>query len=294
MPLIGEKEVRFNAVIYGADLSLCSQNAGLYAALMAKYFSVKLLAVHAFTLTQAAQEVEIDSSLVSQQRKDLEVLLSQKASSLASDSIETVPLLLDGDPKEVLLGLASKYAPSLLVLGTHGEGWMKRKLIGSVAEKILRSARQPTFTVGPHVPPATRKTPPFPRILFATDLSQGAAKAAAIAVGFAHTLAAEIDVLNVIEDGAVSHPERLNEITKHFYGALDAVVPEQANDFSNPRTFVEAGNAHDQILQHIKERSVDLLVLGIHKTSPLGMRRKTSGAFRLIRDAVCPVLTLSG
>lgn len=296
MPLNGASpQVSFRAVIFATDLSVCSQNAGLYSALMAKYCSAEHLIVHAFTLTQAAQEVEIDPTLVSQQRKDLEALLFQKAAALSSDSIKAVPLLLDGDPKEVLLRVADKYEPSLLVLGTHGEGWVKRKLIGSVAEKVLRSTRHPTLTVGPHVPPATTKESPFRRILFATDLTGAAAKAAAIAVSFAHAVGAEIDVLKVIEDEAAGHAEKLREITSHLYDALDAVVPEAAKDFCNPRTFIEAGNAHKQILQHIRERSIDLLVLGIQKASHLGLTsKKTSGAFRLIREAECPVLTVPG
>ncbi len=155
----------FRAVIFATDLSVCSQNAGFYAALVAKHFSAGLLIVHAFTLTQAAMEVEIHPSLISQQRKDLEVLLSQKASALSSDSIKAVPLLFDGDPKEVLLSVADKDEPSLLVMGTHGEGWMKRKLIGSVAEKVLRSTSHPTLTVGPHVPPAD-----YERVAISPDL----------------------------------------------------------------------------------------------------------------------------
>src|ERR1700689_1473927 len=72
MPLIGDRpELNLNAVIYATDFSCCSQNAGLFSAAMAKYFSSKLLVAHAFTLSQAALEVEMDSVLVSQQRQDL-------------------------------------------------------------------------------------------------------------------------------------------------------------------------------------------------------------------------------
>ena len=182
MPLMGDRpELNLNAVIYGTDFSICSQNAGFYAAFMAKHFSAKLLLAHAFTLSQAALEVEIDGSLVSQQRQDLQLLLSQKASALASGPIEAIPILLDGDPKEVLLRLADKYQPSLLVLGTHGGGWVEQKLIGSVAEKILRSTPWPTLTVGPQVKRLTSGQSPFHRILYATDLTPAAARAAVFA-----------------------------------------------------------------------------------------------------------------
>ncbi len=296
MPLMGDRpELNLNAVIYGTDFSVCSQNAGLYSAFMAQHFSAKLLVAHAFTLSQAAMEVEIDGALVSRQRQDLQLLLSQKASALASGSIEAIPLLLDGDPKDALPRLADKYQPSLLVLGTHGGGWVERTLIGSVAEKVLRSTRWPALTVGPQVRRPTSGRSLFHRILYATDLTEAAARAAAVfAVSFAQAFGVEIDVLNVIEGAAVDHPDRLGEIRKRFYSALDAVVPEEAKEFCDPRTFIAVGNAHEQILRHIKERSIDLLVLGIRKTSHLGMETRTSRAFQLIVEAECPVLTVTG
>ncbi len=295
MPLIGGAPgLDWNAVIYGTDFSLYAQNAGVYAALLAQHFSAKLLVAHAFTLSQAALEVEIHGDLVSQQRRDLKVLLNQKISTLAVKSMEALPILLDGDPKEKIPKLADEYGPSLLVLGSHGGGWIEREIIGSVAERILRSTRWPTMTVGPQVKPATSRTLPFCRILYATDFTPAAARAAVFAVSFARTMGAKIDVLNVVERGAVLHPDRLNETRNKFYGALDAVVPEEAKEFCDPRTFVAVGDAHEQILQHIKEQSSDLLVLGIRKTSHLGMETRTSGAFQLIVDAQCPVLTVTG
>jgi nucleotide-binding universal stress UspA family protein len=295
MPLIGDNPgLDLNAVIFGTDFSLCSQNAGLYSALLARYFGAKLLVAHAFTLSQAALEVEIHDELMSRQRRDLKALLNHKIATLASESIEALPILLEGDPREALPKLADEYQPSLLVLGTHGGGWLEREIIGSVAERILRSTPWPTMTVGPEVKPATTRTLPLRRILYATDLTPAAARAAVFAVSFAKVMGAEIDVLNVVERGAIHHPDRLDEIRKRFYSALDAVVPEEAKEFCDPRTFVAVGDAHEQILQHIKERSTDLLVLGIRKTSHLGMETRTSGAFQLIVDSRCPVLTVTG
>ncbi len=164
-------------------------------------------------------------SLVSQQRKDLKFLLSRKASTLSRDSVEAMAILLEGDPKEMLPDLADKNAPSLIVLGTHGGGWVEREVIGSVAESILRSTSWPTLTVGPQVPSAASKTLPFQRILYATDFSPAAARAAVYAVSFAETFRAEIDVLNVVPREAINHPDRLDDLRNRFYGALDDLVP---------------------------------------------------------------------
>jgi hypothetical protein len=89
-------------VVYATDFSLCSQNAGLYAARIAAYFSAKLLVAHAFRLSQAALEVEAGDRKVSQQRVDLKNLLSKEALLLGMNSMEVTPTLLEGDPKDAI------------------------------------------------------------------------------------------------------------------------------------------------------------------------------------------------
>ena len=155
MPLIDERpELDLNAVVYGTDLSVFSQNAGLYAAFFANHFSMALMIAHAFTLSQAAMEVEIDPSLVSQQRKDLGFLLSRRASALSHGSVKATPVLLEGDPKQVIPELAAALAPSLIVLGTHGGEWLDagdhrlRCREHSPLHLVARSYRRPPGTVG--------------------------------------------------------------------------------------------------------------------------------------------------
>jgi len=290
---INDKPVlNLKTVVYATDFSLCSQNAGLYAARIAAYFSAKLLVAHAFRLSQAALEVEAGDRKVSQQRVDLKNLLSKEALLLGMNSMEVTPTLLEGDPKDAIPRLADRNGPSMIVLGTHGGGRLERGIIGSVAEEILRSTRWPALTVGPKVQSVTPKTLPFERILFATDFTPVAASAATYAVMLAEAFGARIDVLNVIHDSVIGHPEPLSDLRNRFYGILDGLLPQQALEFCDPITFVAMGNAFDRILEHIREQSIDLLVLGIRKTSHLGMEMRTSAAFRIIVGAECPVLTI--
>ncbi len=287
-------DLNLNSVVYATDLSTWSQNAGFYAALFANHFRTKLLVCHAFTLSQAAMEVEVEKLSISQQRRDLLAFLSTKAAILTSGPVEAIPKLVEGSPQKAIPELADRHAPSLIVLGTHGRNWVERGLIGSVAEGILRSTRWPCATVGPHVSSAALSVNlPFRRILYATDLTPAAAHAAIYAVSFARAFEAEIDVLNVIHEDDRDRPERVSELAQEFHRALHGLVPDHASEFSHSRTFVEVGGAHEQILAHIKDRSIDLLVLGIKKTSHLGLWSRSSGAFQLIVHAACPVLTVT-
>jgi nucleotide-binding universal stress UspA family protein len=294
----GDKpELDVGTVVYATDFSHCSENAGNYARLLALQLRTKLFVVHAFILSQAALEVEFEGKQRrSKQRIDLQAILSQKAVALSSSSLEVVPVLLEGDPHHAIPEFAEKHGPSLIVLGTHGGGRVARGLIGSVAEKILRSTLWPSLTVGPQATSVSPTTValPFKRILCATDFTPAAVRAIAFALALADTCEGEIDVLNVVPERAIEHPDRLAELRSHFYAALDQSLPKRAREYSQPQTFVEVGNAHDRILEHVTNRSIDLLVLGIRKTSHLGLEMRASGAFRIIVDASCPVLTITG
>jgi nucleotide-binding universal stress UspA family protein len=52
-----------------------------------------------------------------------------------------------GDPYSEIIDLAASQGADLIVMSTHGRTGPKRLLIGSVAEKVVRTAPCPVFTV---------------------------------------------------------------------------------------------------------------------------------------------------
>jgi len=136
MPVIGDKpELNLKAVVFATDFSPCAKNAGLYAARMASCFSAKLLVAHAFTLAQAATEVEIGDRRLSHQRKDLTHLLSNDASLLGANSVEAIPCSWKGSGRCDSRSGGNSFA----VHGRPGNSWrwqIERGIIGSVAERI--------------------------------------------------------------------------------------------------------------------------------------------------------------
>lgn len=286
-------EFRFQTILYATDFSSSSENAGRYALFLAEQFSSTLVVAHAFLLTQPAMEVEAMTRVNSQQRKNLRLELARMVETLTSASVAPIPALLEGDPPHEVARLAQLYAPSLVVLGTHGGGSVQRSIIGSVAERILRTTASPSLTVGPSVPAVQRSSLPFRRILCATDLTPAAARGLALGLQMAHRSSCEIDVLHVVPRSAARYADRLGELTKELYGPLDRLLPDRSTEACAARTFVATGSADEAILEHIRERAVDLLVLGIRKTSHLGFEMRTSGAFGLIVKAPCPVITVA-
>lgn len=295
MTVIGRSfGILIESIVFATDFSPASKGAAIYASNLSVRFRTNLIVAHAFILSQAALEAEVSDELHdSRQRVLLNALLSETAEAFPAGQRKSVPVLLEGDPRKVIPRLADERSPALVVLGTHGGNTIGRHLLGSTAEGILRQFKGPALTVGPHVRATLTDDFSFQRILYATDCSLESAHAAPFAVAFAETFGAHIDVLNVIHGEQIEHPERFRDLQQHFYGALDSIVPLQAKKFCDPRTFVSVGGAENEILKHIKERDIDLLVLGLKRSGHLGMQNRTTGAFPIIVAAQCPVLTIA-
>lgn len=293
MQVEGERpRVSIDCVIFATDFSRCSENAGHYAHQLARYFAAKLVVSHALVPSQAAMVAEALSGGLSREREDTLSRLSRAAHALSTGGVEARPVLLEGGTASTIAELAEQHAPSLIVLGTHGAGRTEREFVGSTAEKILRSTPWPCLVVGPHVPVASSHAVPFQRILYATDFTPAAAHAAIYAISLAREAGASIDMLNVVPVNTIEHPDRLSELQKHFYHALEQLIPDQAREFCNARAFVDTGNAHGKIREHIKQHNNDLLVIGMRKSSHLDLIIRTSPAFQLVVESPCPVLTI--
>jgi nucleotide-binding universal stress UspA family protein len=69
------------------------------------------------------------------------------------------PRLEEGSPVERILGVAKEEGCDLIVMGTHGRKGLRRLLMGSVAESVVRAAPCPVMTLRPGRAPADEATP---------------------------------------------------------------------------------------------------------------------------------------
>ncbi|WP_254839265.1 universal stress protein [Natronomonas marina] len=61
--------------------------------------------------------------------------------------VETEPVIREGDPAGVIRSYAAEVDVDLIVMGTHGRSGLGRRLIGSVAETVVRRSERPVLTV---------------------------------------------------------------------------------------------------------------------------------------------------
>lgn len=67
--------------------------------------------------------------------------------SLKNKGIDVSGYMREGDTVHGLLEFAEKRDANMLVIGTHGRGFVERMLLGSVAEGVIRHATLPVVVV---------------------------------------------------------------------------------------------------------------------------------------------------
>jgi nucleotide-binding universal stress UspA family protein len=65
----------------------------------------------------------------------------------AEYDVSAVTEMSEGSVDEVILGYADEHDVDLVVMGTHGRNGVARRIVGSVAERVVRGATVPVMTV---------------------------------------------------------------------------------------------------------------------------------------------------
>jgi len=73
--------------------------------------------------------------------------LEERAAKIREHGLATRWLLKTGVPHEEIVKTASEEGAAYVVMGTHGRGALERFLLGSVADRVVRTAPCPVVTV---------------------------------------------------------------------------------------------------------------------------------------------------
>lgn len=118
-------------ILFATDFSESSDAAARVAREYARQFGARLHALH--VVWPAADTTESP-------------LLSKLAEELGAE-VPVVAAVESGAPAGRIVHYAERHGIDLIVLGTHGRTGMTRALLGSVAERVVRTAPCPVLTV---------------------------------------------------------------------------------------------------------------------------------------------------
>lgn len=136
-----------------------------------------------------------------------------------------VDVELEGDPAKAIVEHAATLEAPLVVMAGHGHsGWTKR-LVGSVADEVVRTSRSPVVVVGPNI---DRSQPLLaPRsLLVAVGPPPVPPSLVPAAVGWAATLRASMTLAHVISPEVADVLERSTDEATSLVPDLEALADQ--------------------------------------------------------------------
>lgn len=132
---------RLQHLLVPLDFSGKSRQALRYAIPLAQKFSAKIHLVHVLPPTGKAERPELPRIRYAALKRLGEM------SALLPPRVRAGNAVLEGKPAEAILQLAEKNNIDLIVLTTRGRSGLKRALVGSTAEHIMRHASCPVMSL---------------------------------------------------------------------------------------------------------------------------------------------------
>lgn len=196
-----------------------------------------------------------------------------------------------------ILKYAESHEIDLIIMGTHGRRGLRRFLMGSVAEEVMRLSNCPVLTMREREaePEAARS------ILVPIDFSDHSLEALRYASYLAEMEGARLDLVHVIEEAM--HPAFYNTGVLSVYDVqpdLDAVAQlhlrrlyrEADGPACEVRFEAIPGHPAREIVRYAEEHDSDLIVMATHGLAGLEYFFIGSVAEHVVRTAPCPVFTV--
>lgn len=305
--------ITINNILCPVDFSTHSRQALDHAIVIARRYGARVTALYVMPSDVAiysADDVRVQDA-VTLIHGDSDKVVFDLQSFVSRESASDVDISItvrQGRAALEIVHEAAALQADLLVLGSHGRTGFDRLLLGSVTERVLRTAPCPVLTVPAHHPDAVPASPVlFRNILCALDFSKSSARALDYATLMAQETDATLTVLHVINkdfEPLAVHPmpemseERLS-LADYFRWReqetrrqLEVAVPESVNTYCTVRKQIVYGKPAAAILDVADAQGCDLVVMGVQGRGTVDIALFGSTTQQVVRQALCPVLTV--
>ena len=146
--------MKIETIVVATDFSEAAAHAIETAADFARHFEAELIVVHAYNI-----EIPVASPImtggyvlpegfIDQIRQQAQQEVDKIAKDLKSRGIAAVGIAVDAPPASAVIETADQKGANLIVMGTRGLTGLKHVALGSVADRVVRTANCPVLTVG--------------------------------------------------------------------------------------------------------------------------------------------------
>lgn len=208
---------------------------------------------------------------------------------------------------EILAALVEVKHIDLIVQGSHGRRGLKKLVLGSTAEQVIRMATCPVLTIGPHAGCGAKQASLGP-IVFATDFSSSSHRALHDAASLARANHVRLILLHAVPPSMEVPPATVEAIPvnpaitaelitialENARRRMKELISSEKLDDLDIETIVEGGPPEDMILAAAENKKASLIVMGAHRAwmrSVVG-HLPWATATAILCEAPCPVMTV--
>ena len=151
-------------ILYATDLTKNSAYAFYFASDLAQKNDARIVILHSIEPISAQVYLEAGSEGEAAMRRGREGARQddvaeikthleefcrkvESQTGLPCASLVSDVIVKEGYPVEEILNTADEKECDVIVLGTHGKGWLSREFLGSVARSVIERTRKPTFLI---------------------------------------------------------------------------------------------------------------------------------------------------
>jgi nucleotide-binding universal stress UspA family protein len=297
--------VQIRNILCATDFSDFSNRTIPYGVALAKEFTAKLYICHVIDLSAIAIYGEFQLNPIDQQNRIKKKAGEQLDQLIGAQPVKWEPLITVGHTADEVSRLVEEKEIDLVIAATRGRSGLKRLILGSVTERLMRVLSCPLLVV--HSPEhefvnQISQEIRLKRILVGCDFSPDSDLAFQHALSLAQEFEADLHLAHVIEPSVSDEllkPDKplVEEIQQGLHSRLTekliAMVPEEARNWCTPQTRILEGQPYEELGGYARSEDMDMIVLGVRghglvKTLLLG-----STTDRVVRQAPCPVLSVS-
>jgi nucleotide-binding universal stress UspA family protein len=214
--------------------------------------------------------------------------LQEYCEEIISKELLNDPVIAIGNPVSTIIEAADEAA--FIVLGSHGRSGFSRFFMGSVSDKILRTAHKPVLIVGKE-----KQLKSFDKIMLTTDFSEHSKEPFPLAVEIAQKAQAHVTLFHVLsfdmngeepDEAAVSKREqRLDVLAKQELAAIEGQL--------ETRVMVSSNNAHEAILNESLNNEYDLIIMAAVGHTGIEYLMMGSTTSNVVRHVQTPALSVN-
>ena len=296
-------KVEFRRILCATDLSDLSNQAVHYGISLATRFEAVLVLCHVIDLPVvsvhgAAYVYPHDyvEGLKEDSMQKLEGLLK-------GHKLNWQPTVTTGPVASTLCNLAGSEKADLVIAATHGRSGLKRWILGSVTERLIRTVPCPLLSIPPVAADQeidSMEPIRFRNILVGCDFSDNSGTALEFGLSLAQEFQARLHMVHVIEP--VAYREMLlsagmmNDVRISLSAKLteqmQAMVPEDAGNWCEIKTSCLSGKPYEELIKYATIHAADLIVMGIRGRGLVESMLLGATTDRVVRRSVCPVLAV--